>query len=268
MVASYCSHHGEEPMISGRRGSGTIFFSHCSLHCAFCQNYDISQLGTGDEVSGERLAEMMLELQGRGVHNINLVSPTHYAPQIMEAAESARGQGLKLPLVYNTGGYDSIELLKELEGKIEVYMPDFKYFDDEKAFKYSGAENYVEVASEGIAEMYRQVGNIQFNEEGVAARGLLVRHLVLPGNLADSEKVLDFLTSLSKDIWVSIMAQYSPQYRAGEFPELSRRLRSDEYQGAVEHARKIGLHNCYVQDLLSSETYLPDFSRENPFVIE
>lgn len=244
-------------MISGKRGSGTIFFTNCCLKCVYCQNYDISQLGMGDEVSGERLAEMMLELQGRGVHNINLVSPTHYAPQIMEALMLARQQGLKLPIVYNTGGFDSIELLKELDGQIEIYMPDFKYFDDEKAFKYSGAGNYAEVAREGIAEMYRQVGN-----------SILVRHLVLPNNLADSEKVLDFLASLSKDIWVSIMAQYNPQFRAGEFPELSRRLRSDEYRRVVDHAGKIGLHNCYVQDLISSETYLPDFSKENPFMVE
>lgn len=268
MVASSCAHHGEEPMISGKRGSGTIFFTNCCLRCAYCQNYDISQLGTGDEVSGERLAEMMLQLQGRGVHNINLVSPTHYAPQIMEALASARGQGLKVPVVYNTGGFDSLELLKELDGRIEIYMPDFKYFDNEKAFKYSGARNYVEVAREGIAEMFRQVGNIQFNKEGAAVKGLLVRHLVLPNDLADSEKVMDFLASLSKDIWVSIMAQYSPQFRAMEFPELSRRLRSDEYQKVIDHAKRIGLHNFYVQDLLSSETYLPDFSKENPFMVE
>jgi putative pyruvate formate lyase activating enzyme len=267
-VASFCAHRGEEPMISGKRGSGTIFFSHCSLHCAFCQNYDISQLAHGQEVEIEELVRMMLSLQDQGVHNINLVSPTHYAPQIMEVAELARGRGLKLPLVYNTGGFDSIELIKELDGKIEVYMPDFKYFDNEKAFKYSGAEHYVEIASEGIAEMYRQVGNVQFNKEGVAVKGLLVRHLVLPNDLADSEKVMDFLASLSNDIWVSIMAQYNPQFRAGEFPELARRLRPDEYHKVVEHAREIGLHNCYVQDLMSSETYLPDFSKKNPFVVE
>ncbi|MCX5727016.1 MAG: radical SAM protein [Candidatus Saganbacteria bacterium] len=254
VVASYCAHHGEEPMISGEKGSGTIFFANCCLRCVFCQNYEISHEGFGHEVEAVKLAEIMLKLESQGVHNINLVSPTHYAPQIMEALELARRQGLKLPIVYNTGGYDSLELLRELEGKIDIYMPDLKYFDDEKAFKYSGARNYVETAKAGIAEMYRQVGP-----------KLLVRHLILPDNLSDSEEVLDFIASLSKDIWVSIMAQYSPQYKASAFPELNRRLKKDEYQKVVGHAKKIGLRNYYVQDLENSETYLPNFKRENPF---
>ncbi|MGB9613103.1 MAG: radical SAM protein [Candidatus Margulisiibacteriota bacterium] len=252
-------------MISGKRGSGTIFFTHCCLSCVFCQNYEISQLGLGKEIEIEDLTNIMLNLQRQGVHNINLVSPTHYAPQIMEALEQARQQGLKIPVVYNTGGFDSIELLRELQGKIEIYMPDFKYFDNEKAFKYSGAKNYVETAKEGIVEMYRQVGNIQFNREGVAVRGLLVRHLVLPNDLADSKKVLEFLASISKEIWVSIMAQYSPQYRARRFPELSRRIYYDEYREVVEYAKKLGLKNYYLQNILSGETYLPDFRKENPF---
>jgi putative pyruvate formate lyase activating enzyme len=255
VVASFCLHHGEEPMISGKRGSGTIFFCHCCLKCAYCQNYDISQLAHGREVEIEELTRMMLNLQDQGAHNINLVSPTHYAPQILEALAFARRQGLKIPAVYNTGAFDSLELLEVLAGKIEIYMPDLKYFDNERALKYSGAGNYVEVAREGIAEMHRQAGN----------SGILVRHLVLPNDLADSEKALDYLASLSKEIRVSIMAQYNPQYRAKEFPELSRRLRSDEYQRVVEYAQEIGLHNCYVQDLLSSEGFLPDFSREDPF---
>jgi len=266
MIASYCPHFGEEPMISGKRGSGTIFFAHCSLRCLFCQNYDISQLAYGQETEIDELARMMLNLQDRGVHNINLVSPTHYAPQILEALELARQQGLKIPAVYNTGGYDSLELLEALREKIEIYMPDFKYFDNEKAWKYSGAKNYVEVARAGMAEMYQQVGNIKFNDEGVAVSGILVRHLVLPNELSDSKRVLDFLAALSKDIWVSIMAQYSPQYRAREFPELSRCLRTEEYREVVEYAKKIGLHNFYAQDLLSSETCLPDFKKENPFI--
>lgn len=265
MVASFCAHHGEEPMISGKRGSGTIFFSHCCLHCVFCQNYDISQLALGREVEIEELSRIMLNLQGQGVHNINLVSPTHYGPQIIEALLLARRQGLKIPAAYNAGGFDSIELLKELEGKVEIYMPDFKYFNNDAALKYSGAANYVEAAKEGIAEMYRQVGNITFDKDGVAIKGLLVRHLVLPDNLAGSQKVLAFLASLSKDIWVSIMAQFNPQYRAAKFPEISRRLRSDEYQKVVEYAEKIGLRNLYVQDIQSSETYLPDFNKNDPF---
>lgn len=260
-------------MISGRRGSGTIFFANCCLKCAYCQNYEISQLDKGKELGtprflsgqAEELGKMMLELQARSAHNINLVSPTHYAPQIMAALDLARGEGLTLPVVYNTGGYDSIDLLKELDGKIDVYLPDLKYFDETKAFKYSGAGNYVETARAGIDEMFRQVGNIQFNEEGVAVKGLLVRHLVLPNDLSDSEKALGFLASLSKDIWISIMAQYSPQFRASEFPELARKLKPEEYQKIISRAEKLGLHNLYVQDLLSSETYLPDFKSDTPF---
>ncbi|MBN3033466.1 MAG: radical SAM protein [Candidatus Saganbacteria bacterium] len=281
-VASYCVHHGEEPAISGSRGSGTIFFAHCSLRCVFCQNYEISQMAGSDrEKQGlagmgrekylllpahpchspsllekqTELAEIMLELQDRGVHNINLVSPTHYGPQIVEALEIAREEGLKLPVVYNSGGYDSLELLKELAGKIDIYLPDLKYFSDDSALKYSGAKNYVETVKAAVAEMFRQVGPGK----------LIVRHLVLPNGLAHSFDALDYLASLSKDIWVSLMAQYSPQHRAGEFPELNRKLSPAEYQRVVAHAGKLGLHNLYVQELSSSEVYLPDFQRAEPF---
>ena len=278
-VASYCVHHGEEPVISGDRGSGTIFFAHCSLRCVFCQNYEISQ-GQGkarEGKGGRKLAEIMLDLQGKGVHNINLVSPTHYGPQIIEtlalarqqgyeiAVECAKEQGLKLPVVYNSGGYDSLELLKELDGKIDIYLPDLKYFDDEKARKYSGAENYVETARVGFEEMFRQVGNIKTAGMGYGVRGILVRHLVLPENLSNSFEALDFLASLSKDIWVSLMSQYSPQHRAGEFPELNRKLTPVEYQRVIAHAEKLGLHDLYVQELESSEVFLPDFKQDNPF---
>jgi putative pyruvate formate lyase activating enzyme len=269
-VASYCVHHGEEPVISGDRGSGTIFFAHCSLRCVFCQNFEISQ-GVGYEArdmryEGEKLAEVMLELQGKGVHNINLVSPTHYAPQIARALDLARKKGLKLPIVYNTGGYDSLELLKELAGKVDIYLPDLKYFDDEKALKYSGAENYVETAKAGIEEMFRQVGNLQgVGSSGIGSRGILVRHLVLPDNLSNSFEVLDFLAALSKDMWISLMSQYSPQHRAGEFPELDRKLTPAEYQRVIDHAEKLGLHNLYVQELASSEVFLPDFGQNDPF---
>jgi putative pyruvate formate lyase activating enzyme len=278
-VASYCVHHGEEPVISGEKGSGTIFFAHCSLRCVFCQNYEISQ-GDGqgraregkgrqgrarEGKGGRELAEIMLELQGRGVHNINLVSPTHYGPRIIEALDLAREQGLKLPIVYNTGGYDSLELLKELAGKIDIYLPDFKYFNDANALKYSGAENYVATARAGVEEMWRQGQERGEQGQGKGEKGILVRHLVLPGNLSNSCEVLDFLASLSKDIWVSIMSQYSPQHRAGEFPELNRKLLPAEYQRVIDHAEGLGLHNLYVQELDSSEVYLPDFGREDPF---
>jgi putative pyruvate formate lyase activating enzyme len=216
-------------------------------------------------MGGDGLAETMLELQRKKCHNINLVSPTHFAPQIMEAIELARSRGLSLPIVYNTGGYDTLELLGQLQGSIDIYMPDLKYFDDEKAHRYSGAKNYVETATSAIVEMFRQVGNIELDQDGVAKKGLLVRHLVLPGDLAGSQKALDFLSSLSRDIWVSLMSQYSPQYRAIEFPELSRRLRAEEYEKVLAHARAIGLHNMYVQEMGSSEVYLPDFKSEHPF---
>ena len=256
-VASSCVHRGEEPPISGEQGSGTIFFSHCSLRCVFCQNHEISQgQGTGDlGLGAAELAETMLGLQGKGVHNINLVSPTHYGPQIVEALAIAKNKGLKLPIVYNTGGYDSLELLKELNGEIDIYLPDLKYFSDENARKYSAAENYVATAKAAVAEMFRQVG----------PEKLIVRHLVLPNGLAHSFDVLDYVASLSKDIWVSIMAQYNPQHKAGKFPELDRKLLPAEYQDVVDHAEALGLRNLYVQELSSSDVFLPNFQAENPF---
>ena len=267
VVASYCLHHGEEPLISGTRGSGTIFFANCCLKCVYCQNYEISQIGKGGTVNGEWAAGMMLELQAKGAHNINLVSPTHYAPQIADALALAKRQGLKLPIVYNTGGYDSLELLRELDGLIDIYLPDFKYWDNDNAIKYSRAENYPEVARQGIAEMFRQVGNLQgVGGSGTGSRGILVRHLVLPDDLANSLEILDFLAALSKDIWVSVMAQYSPQHCAGQYPELNRKLPPEEYQTVLDHAAKIGLHNLYTQELASSDVYLPDFNKEDPFL--
>jgi putative pyruvate formate lyase activating enzyme len=256
LVSSYCVHRGEEPLISGSRGSGTIFFANCCLKCVYCQNYEISQTGKGKETGIEALAKIMLELQEKKVHNINLVSPTHYAPQIADAVRLAKEQGLKLPIVYNTGGYDSLELLKQLDGLIDIYLPDFKYWDDEPARKYSQAENYPAVARAGIAEMFRQVG----------PKKLLVRHLVLPNNLAGTAKVLEFLASLSRDIRVSLMAQYSPQYRAGEYPELARPLTPAEYREAIAAAERLGLDNVYIQELASGEVFLPDFSRPDPFL--
>ena len=261
-------------MISGSRGSGAVFFSNCCLQCVYCQNYEISQLGaryqgpgTGwEETETGRLAEIMLELQAKGAHNINLVSPTHYGPQIIEALKSAKREGLKLPIVYNSGGYDSLELLQTLEGLIDIYLPDFKYWEADNAVKYSRAENYPAVARQGIAEMFRQVGNLEgIGGSGRGRRGILVRHLVLPNNLANSLAVLDFLAALSKDIWVSLMAQYSPRHRAKEFPELNRKLEPAEYQGVVDYAEKLGLHNLYTQELASSDVYLPDFKKVDPF---
>ncbi len=256
-VASYCVHRGEEPPISGTVGSGTIFFAHCSLRCVFCQNHEISQGegGRGAGYEGEKLAQVMLELRDKGVHNINLVSPTHYGPQIIEALGLAKKKGLKLPIVYNTGGYDSLELLKELAGKIDIYLSDLKYFSNENARRYSEADKYVETAKAAVAEMFRQVG----------AEKLIVRHLVLPNGQAHSFEVLDYVASLSKDIWVSIMSQYSPQHHAKKFPELNRKLLPAEYQEVIDHAEELGLNNLYVQELSSSDVFLPNFQAEKPF---
>ncbi|MBI2841356.1 MAG: radical SAM protein [Acidobacteria bacterium] len=243
VVSSYGPHHGEEDPLRGRAGSGTIFFSWCNLRCVFCQNWEISHKGTGRESSPGEIAEMMIELQDAGCHNINLVSPSHVVAQLLEALLVASGKGLRLPLVYNTGGYDSAESLALLDGIVDIYMPDMKYADSRMARKYSAAQNYVEVNRAAVKEMHRQVGDLVLDSRGVALRGLLVRHLVLPGDLANSDAVLSFLaTEISLDTYVNIMSQYYPCYRADEHPPLDRRLRPDEYAAAIVIARKLGLH--------------------------
>ncbi len=242
VVSSFHAHMGEESCLVGRNGSGTIFFTNCNLACVFCQNYDISQLGYGDEVSFERLAEMMLALQKRGCHNINLVTPTHVVYAILEALLLAVPAGLRVPLVYNSGGYDSVETLALLEGIIDIYMPDFKYADDETARNLSGARDYPERAKAALKEMHRQVGDLLIDSRGIAERGLLVRHLVLPNNLAGTDAAMCFLVWLSRDTYVNIMDQYHPEYRANEIFDLRRRVTLDEYDAAVRCALDAGLH--------------------------
>ncbi|MCK4803925.1 MAG: radical SAM protein [Spirochaetes bacterium] len=246
-IASHNLHHGEEPPISGSRGSGTIFFSGCSLRCAFCQNYPISQLLNGNEVTISKLSEYMLSLQTRGAHNINLVSPTHFVPQIVEALWLAVKKGLKIPIVYNSGGYDDIEVLKCLEGIVDIYLPDMKYGDNKNALKYSGAKNYVEINRAAIGEMYRQAGELVTDKDGAALKGLIIRHLVLPGNISNTEKVLEFIANLSKTIPVSLMSQYFPAHRAGSMPELQRKLRREEYLSALHALDDLGLVNGWTQ---------------------
>jgi len=242
MVSSYGPHFGEESPLVGRNGSGTIFFTNCNLRCVFCQNYSISQLGEGDKVSKEELACMMFSLQDKGCHNINLVSPTHVVPQILEAFEMAVKSGLQLPLVYNSGGYDSIETLRLLDGIVDIYMPDMKYSDEKNAEKLSGVENYPSINRAAVKEMHRQVGDLQINEDGIAQRGLLVRHLVLPHGLAGTKEVVSFLANeVSPDTYVNIMAQYHPCHKAFQFPSLSRRISAGEFQEAVTLARQAGL---------------------------
>ncbi|MGC8962864.1 MAG: radical SAM protein [Candidatus Bipolaricaulaceae bacterium] len=243
-VASFGPHFGEERELVGRFGSGTIFFSGCNLGCVFCQNFTISQLGEGEEISVEDLAKIMLRLQDMGCHNVNLVTPTHQAPMIVEAVGIAREEGLAIPLVWNCGGYESVEALKLLEGIVDIYMPDFKYGDNGAAAKYSRAPDYFERACEALREMHRQVGDLVV-KNGIAVRGLIVRHLVLPGGLAGTERVLRFIREeISPDTYVNIMAQYYPTHRAWEHPELSRRITSGEYREALALAQALGLRRA------------------------
>ena len=243
VVTSYHPHLGEEDPLRGWRGSGTIFFAWCNLNCQFCQNYDISQLGHGHEVEPEELAAMMLSLQAQGCHNINLVSPTHVVPQILAAVLIAAQAGLRLPLVYNTGGYDSLVALALLDGMVDIYMPDMKYANAETAQKYSKVKAYPTVNQVAVKEMHRQVGDLVLDENGIALRGLLVRHLVLPDELAGTAEIARFLAEeVSRDTYINIMDQYRPCYKAAELPPLDRPITRAEYEQAVQQAREIGLH--------------------------
>ena len=244
VVSSHFAHHGEEGCLRGWRGSGTIFFSGCNLRCVFCQNSDISWQLRGTPTPPDRLAEMMLELQDQGCHNINLVTPEHLVPQIVEALPIAIEQGLRLPLVYNTSAYDSSESLELLDGIVDIYMPDFKYWDSEMARKYSRAPDYPQVARRAIKEMYRQVGDLVLDEHGVAKRGLLIRHLVMPKGIAGTRQVMSWIArELSPSTFVNLMPQYYPagKVRGGEYAEIGRRLTSAEYEQALDEARREGL---------------------------
>ncbi len=241
-VASYGPHFGEERPLVGRSGSGTIFFSGCNLACQFCQNWDISQKDAGNEVDAEELAGIMMKIQGMGCHNINLVSPSHVVFQFLEALKIACMRGLEVPIVYNTGGYDSIETLRLLDGVVDIYMPDMKYSDPEVARKLSLVEDYPMLNQEAVKEMHRQVGDLEIDDRGVACRGLLVRHLVLPNGLAGTGEISRFLAEeISKDTYINIMAQYRPEYHADRFPEISRDISDIEYYEAVRIASDLGL---------------------------
>lgn len=242
VVSSYGPHLGEEAPLVGSRGSGTIFFTHCNLRCMFCQNYTISQLGEGRLASKGEIASMMLSLQQRGCHNINVVSPTHVVPQILEALQVAAGLGLSIPLVYNSGGYDSVETLKLLDGIVDIYMPDMKYSNDRNARRFSGVKDYPSVNQAAVKEMHRQVGDLELDEHGVAKRGLLVRHLVLPNGIAGTEGVVRFIAEeISVNTYLNVMAQYYPSHRAFKIPALSRPLTRQEFSQAVNLARECGL---------------------------
>ena len=250
IVASWNVHPWEEPPISGTRGSGTIFFSGCTGRCLFCQNYPISQLGVGNTVSVQRLAEMMLELQDRGCHNINLVTPTHFVPQILAALELAIEGGLRLPLVYNTSGYERVETLQLLDGVVDIYLPDAKYADDETARRLSGFVRYVEANRAALREMFRQVGDeLVLDGEGIARRGLIVRHLVLPEGLAGTPEVLRWIAeNLSPRVHVSLMDQYFPAHKAVGHPVLGRKITAEEYAEALRAFEEAGLTNGWMQE--------------------
>lgn len=246
IVASANIHRGEEPPISGIRGSGTIFFSRCTGSCIFCQNYPISQLGTGNPVTDESLGEMMLDLQAKGCHNINIVTPTHFAPSVAAGIRHAAACGLSIPLVYNTSGYERVEVIRELEGIVDIYLPDAKYADDDVARSVSGFRGYVAHNRAAIAEMHRQVGNLKMHR-GIAWRGMLVRHMILPENMSGTPEVMRFLAGVSPDLPVSVMDQYFPAYRAFEHSVLSRRITPAEYEAAIEAFHNAGLRNGFIQ---------------------
>lgn len=243
VVSSCGQHYGEEDVLVGAGGSGTIFFANCNLACVFCQNYDISACGAGQETTSRHLADMMLNLQTRGCHNINLVSPSHVVPQILEALVLAAGDGLEVPLVYNTGGYDALPTLRLLDGIVDIYMPDFKFADDETGERLAGARRYSTVAKAAIREMHRQVGDLIIDGAGIAHRGLMVRHLVMPNHLEDTRKITEFIAKeISADTYVNIMGQYRPAHLAQRYPELARPLKRTEHHQAISIARDAGLH--------------------------
>ncbi|MFW2491144.1 radical SAM protein [Clostridium chromiireducens] len=270
-------HLWEEPPISQGKGSGTVFFSHCNLKCVFCQNYNISQgiecnldiqpsnsnpLVTGIEVSIDRLSEIFLELQEKGANNINLVTPTHFVPQIIDSLKIAKKNGLIIPILYNTNSYDSIETIKLLDGYIDVYLPDFKYFNDKYAKKYSNVDNYADNTIQIISEMVSQVGIPKFDSKGNMIKGVIVRHLMLPGLLFDSKKIIDFLYNRYKDdIYISLMNQYIPMFKAHNFPEINRPLNSKHYDSLINYALELGIKNGFIQDEgTNTSDFIPEFN--------
>lgn len=255
-VCSFMPHHGEEPPISGERGSGTIFFSYCSMSCVYCQNYQFSQLDEGREVSFEELADFMLKLQDMGCHNINLVTPAHVMPQILKSLDIAIAGGLKIPIVYNSGGYELSKVIKLLDGIIDIYLPDMRYSQEEQAVKYSNAPGYPEYNREALKEMHRQAGIAKIDNKGIITRGLIIRHLVLPNNIAGTSVTMKFIAeNISPDTYISLMSQYMPTYKAKEFKEMSRRITYDEYEGAKLDMEKYGLHNGWTQESYGLERF-------------
>lgn len=264
-LALVSTHYFEEPCISGKNGSGTVFFSNCNLNCMYCQNYDISQENKGKEVTIERLADIFIEQQERGVNNINLVTPTMYAMQIIEAIKIARKNGLKIPIIYNSNGYENVETIRALNGYIDVYLPDLKYYSNDMALKYSNAPNYFKIATEGIKEMYKQVGVAQFDENGILQKGVIIRHLILPNHIQNTKHILKWIKeNMPEDIIVSVMAQYFPTYKAKDDSLINRKISKKEYRDVESFLFTLDLKNGYMQELGEhEEEYVPKFDLRN-----
>ncbi|NPV92300.1 MAG: radical SAM protein [Firmicutes bacterium] len=260
-VSRYGLHHGEEPCLSGTRGSGTVFFSGCSLRCVFCQNHHISQQVSGREYQTHELADIFLELQSSGAHNLNLVTATHFAPSVIEALTIARQVGFRLPVVYNSSGYESLETLRSLSGQVDVYLPDLKYYYPESSLRYSSASDYFEHAAKAVLEMYRQVGPLSVDKSGIAVRGLIIRHLLLPGHLEESKRIIDWIAdNLYPGVWVSLMSQYTPVHLARKYPEINRTVTLDEYEQLLDHFLERGWDTAFIQEHSSaSRRYIPTF---------
>ena len=263
-VARAALHYWEEPCISGNIGSGTVFFSYCTLKCVFCQNYNISQCSFGKEITIDRLAEIFLELQGKGALNINLVTPTHYVPQIIEALKIAKEKGLNLPIIYNSSGYENVETIKLLKGYIDVYLPDMKYFNSKYSMKYSKAKDYFLYAKEAIEEMVNQVGEVKFDKSGIIKKGVIIRHLMLPGLLFDSKKIIDYIhNTYGNKVYISIMNQYTPLEHVKIYPELDKPLNQKHYEALIDYALSIGVENGFIQEEgTDKESFIPLFDFE------
>ena len=260
-IARAALHFWEEPCISEKNGSGTVFFSHCTLKCIYCQNRKISTGGSGYYVTERELADIFINLQNRGANNINLVTPTHYVPQIINALDIAKENGLTLPILYNCGGYESIQTIKMLDGYIDIYMPDMKYFDDKYAIKYSSAPNYFGTAAAALNEMYSQVGDAELDENGIMKKGMLVRHLMLPHLLFDTKKIMDYLRKTYGDkIYISLMSQYTPMPVVENIPELNKKLNPKQYETMIEYCIEHGMENVFIQEgEAASESFIPEF---------
>ena len=262
LIALASLHYFEEPCISGKNGSGTVFFTNCNLACKYCQNYEISQFQKGKEITVEHLAEIFLKQKQRGANNINLVTPTSYVYQIIEALDIAKKNGLNIPIVYNTNGYEKKEIIELLRGYIDIYLPDLKYYSNDIAKKYSGIDNYFEIATSTIKEMYKQVGKVVFNEKGILKKGVIIRHLVLPNHILNTKHILKWIKeNMPQDIYVSVMAQYFPTYKAKEDGLINRKLNKKEYKQVEEYLYSLNLENGYMQELGEhEEEYVPEFN--------